>query len=68
MPLLKCKVNRYIGRGLDLLEGEVAEVDEKLAQELLADFPEWFEIVNPEQEHKEAKHEHTKELKSRITK
>jgi len=68
MPLLKCKVNRYIGRGLDLLEGEVAEVDEKLAQELLTDFPDWFEVVNTESEHKEAKQEHTKELKSRVTK
>jgi hypothetical protein len=51
-----------------LLEGEVAEVDEKLAQELLTDFPEWFEIVNPEPEHKEVQHEHTKEVKSRVTK
>ena len=68
MPLLRCKVNRYIGRGLDLREGEVAEVDGKLADELLADFPEWFEVVNPEPEVKEAKQGQTKEVKSRVTK
>jgi hypothetical protein len=65
---LRCKVNRYIGRGLDLTEGEVVEVSDELAHALLTDFPQWFEVVNEEPEAKEAKQEQTKELKSRVTK
>lgn len=38
----------YVGNGLSMKVGDIANVERKLANYLLISWPTWFEIVEPE--------------------